>query len=218
MTNTIKTLSKTIQYQDKTFTVALNYFHDDGDINADIFEFTNETFTIDSSKNSKVIFEDLPLDQMYLYTPADLNSPASAINSTNFIYGQPDADKTSDYTAFKDDHTLKTVKGNVYTSIKNVVRELAEELETLGIESPMLADKRREDKEEIAEAKHVIEKAKKSSRGVDNLMTGKERYDYLIRLNNVENEGGEGYLPEIITQNQYDEAIKALTEKGISIE
>jgi len=53
---------------------------------------------------------------------------------------------------------------------------------------------------EIKNAKYIIEKAEAQS----DIFTEKETIIYLKNYNNLYNEGGEGYLPTLITKEQYE--------------
>ena len=64
----------------------------------------------------------------------------------------------------------------------------------------------------INNAKKIIEKGDKEILSNGNLMTIKEVCDWTRNYNNVMNEGGDGYIPERISKEEYDEAKKILQE------
>lgn len=64
-----------------------------------------------------------------------------------------------------------------------------------------------------AEARRILEKAERCPRKSNGaLMSDKEAAAWRRAYNNVMNEGGYGYVPEVITQEQYDAAAKVLGE------
>lgn len=64
---------------------------------------------------------------------------------------------------------------------------------------------------EVEHAKKVIEKAENTVRNEDgSLMTRQEKRSYLKKYNDFYNEGGEGYLPEVIAKEDVEEANKIL--------
>ena len=67
---------------------------------------------------------------------------------------------------------------------------------------------RKELSRKIKRAQRTIEKAEKQ----DKIRTAKETREYLRNLNNVLNEGGEGWLPKLVTLEEYEEAKKFLAE------
>jgi len=209
MDNTInKYYQRTISFQDKVFTVKLHYFYNEGDMLADIFPTEFETVTVTAVKNGVEFITDLNLDSVELITPSDpVEKPWSIAGK---IYGQANADNKSDYTIFNDKQR-KAVKGDIYSALVKVANEMRVELESDGTESPVLEKQRQAKEEKINRSKHIIDAARKVSK----LMTEVEREQYLTVLNNVENEGGEGYLPEVITQEEYDSAVAYLKEAGV---
>jgi hypothetical protein len=65
--------------------------------------------------------------------------------------------------------------------------------------------------EDIAEAKLIIEKSKKTYKNSDGtLMTMDEAKKWMKRYNDLHNEGGDGYIPEIITEEQVQYAMSIL--------
>ena len=64
---------------------------------------------------------------------------------------------------------------------------------------------------EVEHAKKVIEKAESTVKNEDgSLMTRQEKRSYLKKYNDFYNEGGEGYLPEVITKEDVEDAKKIL--------
>lgn len=70
-----------------------------------------------------------------------------------------------------------------------------------------------EKEDEIEEVNAIIEQAQKE--GVANLMTDAELKEWRVRYNNLHNEGGEGYIPLRISQEQYQRAIQILKGEGV---
>jgi len=62
------------------------------------------------------------------------------------------------------------------------------------------------------EAERVIELAEKEIASKGKLMTRTEKANWIHNYNNLMNEGGEGFVPEVICQEQYDFAVKTLKE------
>ena len=62
------------------------------------------------------------------------------------------------------------------------------------------------------EAERVVELAEKEIASKGKLMTRTEKANWIHNYNNVINEGGEGFVPEVICQEQYDFAVKTLKE------
>lgn len=67
-----------------------------------------------------------------------------------------------------------------------------------------------EKEEEIAEAKEIVKKTEKF--GIENLMTEAEYRQWRTNYNNIMNEGGEGYIPQRITKEDYEWALNKLKE------
>ena len=75
-------------------------------------------------------------------------------------------------------------------------------------EAKEATDKRAND---VKTAQTTIDKAEKTHKNADGtLMTRAQANEWTIRYNNIHNEGGEGYVPEVITQEMYDAAKAAL--------
>lgn len=63
----------------------------------------------------------------------------------------------------------------------------------------------------LAKAQSIIEKSKTTRRNADgSLMNQEQALEWRRHYNDVVNEGGDGYVPEIITQEQYDWATDQL--------
>lgn len=68
--------------------------------------------------------------------------------------------------------------------------------------------------EEIERAQEVIEASKTTRKNADGtLMTMEQAKAWRKRYNDINNEGGEGYIPSIVTQEQYDWAKQVLANK-----
>ena len=66
--------------------------------------------------------------------------------------------------------------------------------------------------EKKEEAERVIELAEKEIASKGKLMTRTEKANWIHNYNNVMNEGREGFVPEVICQEQYNNAVKILKE------
>ena len=102
--------------------------------------------------------------------------------------------------------------GKVYTEGAEVGQEINEVIENLkeelAAEFGTKTEKQEEKEEEIELAEEVVELAKKE--GIENLMTKQELKAWRKRYNDINNEGGEGYIPTRVSQEQYQQALKTL--------
>lgn len=89
--------------------------------------------------------------------------------------------------------------------IKDAVNELIEQAQA---ELNITPSQEKEEEEEIQEAQAIVA----SVENPEELMTEAEKKEYLKNYNNLMNEGGEGYLPRIITKELYAKAQAKLKE------
>lgn len=93
----------------------------------------------------------------------------------------------------------------IYNNIKAAINEMEEEIkEVESIETE-------EVNEEIEEAKAVVAQVEKE--GIENLMTVEEIKVWRKRYNDLHNEGGEGYIPNKISKEQYNKAIEVIKDR-----
>ena len=98
---------------------------------------------------------------------------------------------------------------DAYNEIDAARKELRDELERELEELPTETIKNKKQEEErIVAAKSVIKLAE--AQGIDNLKSQKEVNKKLNALNNVLNERGEGYLPRIVSREEYQRALEIL--------
>lgn len=119
-------------------------------------------------------------------------------------------DKQKSYTRIGKASTEGLVGKEINKMMKSFEAEIEEEYAVYsGLKSP--AKKAEEERqEEMAIAQSIIEKAK--AIGIDKLPTAAEAQKQLKIYNDVMNEGGEGYLPTIITKEMYEQAKAELRE------
>ena len=73
------------------------------------------------------------------------------------------------------------------------------------------AEAEKDKQEEIEQAKRIVEAAKTTRKNADGtLMTREQARAWQKRYNDINNEGGDGYIPSVVTQEQYDRAKRIL--------
>ncbi len=116
-------------------------------------------------------------------------------------------------------HGLDT--GKTYSQIKGVAicegRETADTINQLieEMEREIIVQLKDGTDEEIVEKANEIEAAKEivkiaERQGADKLMTKSEIREWRKNYNKVVNEDGEGYIPNVISKEQYNQAFKTL--------
>ena len=79
------------------------------------------------------------------------------------------------------------------------------------VEALEAKEKEEAQKEIKAKAQSIIEKAKTTRRNADgSLMNQEQALEWRRQYNDVVNEGGDGYVPSVITQEEYDWAMDQL--------
>ena len=126
-------------------------------------------------------------------------------NLTDNFYHRAKLDPQSTYTRVGD--KAITPGTDAYYAIEAAIDEMESEL---AAEFGVKTEKQRKRAREIAEAKEIIEQAKEE--GVDNLLTAEELKVWRRNYNNLYNEGGEGYIPERVSKEQYQRAIRVLSD------
>lgn len=101
------------------------------------------------------------------------------------------------------------VATEINQTIKKMKAELAQEFE---IKPNEQIEAEKEEAETIEIAKEIVKQAEKE--GVEKLMTAEQIKKWRKRYNDIQNEGGEGYIPTRISQEQYKKALKIL-EGGV---
>jgi hypothetical protein len=95
----------------------------------------------------------------------------------------------------------------VETFLKNVI----EPGKTEEVKAYENAKAEKEKQEKVEQAKRVIEAAKTTRKNADGtLMTREQARAWQKRYNDINNEGGDGYIPSVVTQEQYDRAKRIL--------
>lgn len=105
-------------------------------------------------------------------------------------------------------HGLRTIgmtpeQGAIVQDFLNAVMENGKSEEVREYEAAAAA---KEMKQEIENAEDIVEKAQKQEK----LMTEAEAKDWAEKYNNLYNEGGEGYIPTMITKELYEAALETL--------
>lgn len=93
--------------------------------------------------------------------------------------------------------------------VEKFLNEIIEEGKTEEVKAAEQAEKEAERQAEIDEAKKIIEKAGKQ----DKVMTNAEYAKWRKGYNNLMNEGGEGYIPSLVTAEQLEWAKQVLKEE-----
>jgi len=99
-----------------------------------------------------------------------------------------------------------------YDTIMQAVKEMKDEInKELGLktEAEKVEDARlKKEKEDCDWAQRIIKEAE--TEGIDKLMTVEQIQKWRISYNNMMNEGGEGYIPERTSQEEYQRALEIL--------
>ena len=93
----------------------------------------------------------------------------------------------------------------------NAINAAIEEMEVeIAAEFGVKTEKEIEREEAIEEAKKIIALAEKE--GIENLMSASEVKVWRRNYNQVNNEGGEGYIPIRISKEQYTKALEVINK------
>lgn len=129
-------------------------------------------------------------------------------NLTDNLYHKHGLDTTKKYTRVGN----RAITVGAETA--NLINTLIEEMKTeLAIEFGIETEAQKQQRGEIEEAKAVIKQAEKE--GIQNLMTNEEIKVWRKRYNDLYNEGGEGYIPVKVSQEQYQRALDVLSGKEV---
>jgi len=128
-------------------------------------------------------------------------------NLTDTFFEKAGFDPKEVYTVIKGIGSTKGEKpGNeIIAAIKEMKEELANEF---GVKTPEKMKEEKKVKVEQSKAQEIVRLATKQ--GIENLKTDNEVKIYKENYKTVVNEGGEGFVPELISVEQYQRALKAL--------
>ena len=126
-------------------------------------------------------------------------------NLTAEIYEKNNLNTSKKYTKVGD--KAITNGEETGTEIKNAIEEMKKEL---AAEFEVKTEKEVAKEEAIVEAQSIVEQAKKE--GIENLKSATEIKNWRKKYNVVNNEGGEGYVPIKVSEEQYSRAIKILSQ------
>lgn len=96
-------------------------------------------------------------------------------------------------------------------TVKRFLQDVIESGKTEETKENEAAQEKTENEIERIEAERIIEAAERTPRNSDGtLMTYEQAKTWRRRYNNKMNEGGEGYIPEIITIEMYNDALRVI--------
>lgn len=120
-------------------------------------------------------------------------------------YEKNNLDTNKTYTQIKGKKNVMFCEGKeVAEEINTLIKEMKKEV-ALTLKGEV---KKVEEFDVVANAKNIVEEAKKQ--GVKNLKTEQEIKEWKKNYNNVVNEGGEGYVPQLISKERYENALKVI--------
>ena len=90
-------------------------------------------------------------------------------------------------------------------NIRKAIKEMEEEL---ALEFDVKTESQKMEEKEIAIAKKTIVTAEKE--GIENLLSSNDLETWREQYNNINNEGGEGYIPKRVSKEAYSKAVKVL--------
>lgn len=130
---------------------------------------------------------------------------------TESFYAKAKLDTTKKYTRVGDKAiTLGEESGK---AINKAIADMKEELENdFQVKSNETIKAEKEEIEEIALAKEVVELAEKE--GIENLMSAADIKVWRKKYNDLNNEGGEGYIPTRISKEEYERCKNLLESYG----
>lgn len=129
-------------------------------------------------------------------------------NLTDALYNKFKLDANKKYTKVGDRAITEGEETGI--AIQNAIDELEKEL---AAEFEVKTNKEVEQEKQVKEAQTVVEMAERE--GIDNLMSAAEIKTWRKKYNNLHNEGGEGYIPDRISKERYQQALKVLNGKEI---
>jgi len=128
-------------------------------------------------------------------------------NLTDTFFEKAGFDPKEVYTVIKGIGSTKGEKSG--NEINAAIKEMKEELATeFGVKTPEKIKEEKKVEVEQSKAQEIVRLATKQ--GIENLKTDKEIKIYKENYKMVVNEGGEGFLPELISVEHYRRALKAL--------
>lgn len=192
--------TKKLQLADKIFLIVhaeYHHLHEESDIMADKFGCDEEwvSIKVDLEMNGRKGY-----DGMILRYINDKHRAAAGVPA--------DVDMSIAFHDSKD--LIRLRKGNAEKLEALIAECRAEEMpeEMKEREEKKAAEKKEAEKKR---AEKVIEECEKVIASRGSLMTEKEAEAYLRRLNDCLNEGGEGFLPKVWTQEEYAAAKRTLS-------
>lgn len=112
-------------------------------------------------------------------------------------------------TIFETDEAIIIFDNEELAKINNMVEQTICEAQDEDVQKFINEENEKIKAIEIKEAKRIIEKAATTIKNKDGqLMSEKEKAEYIKKYNEKWNDGGEGYLPEIITRELFEHACK----------
>jgi hypothetical protein len=188
-----KTLSKEVKFGKAKAVVTVKMFNPMANLDGDVFqsERVEKNVTIEIVVNGKVVEK---AGHVTLIEDCDYHRETMIQNKMDLKKKYSRVGKT-------------TTEGseaceNIKTTIAELEAELVAEF-TVKTEKEMA----------IEEAEVVIAQAQKE--GIENLMTAAEIKVWKHRYNQVNNEGGEGYIPIKVSREEYERAVKVLGLKNV---
>ncbi|MDR9852909.1 hypothetical protein RJP21_04745 [Paenibacillus sp. VCA1] len=155
------------------------------------------SISVHTSSKVEIVVGDRVVENGYFATVLEYNF------LTDVYYEKAKLDPSKKYTRVGDKAiTLGAETGEaINATIKEMKEEVAKEF---GTET----EEQKQHKEEVEIAKEIVELAEKE--GVDRLMSASEVRDWRRHYNELNNEGGEGYIPTKISKEQYQRALETL--------
>lgn len=121
------------------------------------------------------------------------------LNVNKYYHSEYEYEKRGSFVFIFDQDNVNAIDELIKQTIENNKNE-----EVTKIETAQNEEKKKQQKEY---AREIIEKSKRTIRNSDgSLMNNSQAQAYRIRWNNLYNEGGEGYIPEIITLEMFEKA------------
>lgn len=207
------TYTKTVTVKEGiTLTLELSYYHEDGNVFADSFEKIELIWN--GTMNLKGTEVEFPIHYYHVARKGEEN-----ITTSQEIKNVLDQNKNIDMISyfqvdFKGQKTLiQLANVDLEEIIKTVKNELIEEMHEDGVgeeEKTTSQIEKEKAEKEIRIAKELVAKVENTEK----LMTEREKEDYLNKYNKIMNEGGEGYIPYIITKEQYESALKLIGKEN----
>ncbi|MFT8710100.1 MAG: hypothetical protein ABF820_11800 [Sporolactobacillus sp.] len=170
------------------------------------FTTFNTDFQMENSKIEKLtkIAIVKPNGQIALEADDDFLRVVEDNDMTHTLMIKAGMDLNKKYTRVDKAFTLGT---ETYDRIKSIIEELNNQLaKECGIKTEAEESK----EAEIKQAEAIVSAAEKE--GIDKLLTAAELKVWRKRYNDINNEGGEGYIPTRISKEDYAKALNILNK------